>query len=263
MLCPHVGEFAKIDTSGDDRRPPQARHLLPARARARLAHAGRHARSRSRLQRAWSSCASSTTARCRSRRPRRQLTARSTPCVAKFLVGADGANSTVRAAIGQDFDGNDVRGGLAHRRRPGRPGRFDHVEFLCDPERPTPHMVAPGGRTRWEFMLQPGETPRGDGEGRDDPAAPCAVGRCPRADDRAQGGVPIPRPLLSALQQRSRLPGRRRRARYAAVRRVRGSSQGCATRRTSRGSSRGSCRNALIRRSSRATTRSAARTRRR
>ena len=35
---------------------------------------------------------------------------------------------------------------------------IDHVEFICNPKRPTPHMPAPGGRERWEFMLQPGET---------------------------------------------------------------------------------------------------------
>ena len=38
------------------------------------------------------------------------------------------------------------------------PNPIDHVEFICDPRRPTPHMVAPGGRQRWEFMLKPGET---------------------------------------------------------------------------------------------------------
>jgi 3-(3-hydroxy-phenyl)propionate hydroxylase len=40
----------------------------------------------------------------------------------------------------------------------GVPGSFGHVEFLCDPRRPTPHMVAPGNRTRWELRLRPGET---------------------------------------------------------------------------------------------------------
>jgi 3-(3-hydroxy-phenyl)propionate hydroxylase len=33
-----------------------------------------------------------------------------------------------------------------------------HIEFTCDPRRPTPHMPAPGNRQRWEFMLRPGET---------------------------------------------------------------------------------------------------------
>ena len=77
---------------------------------------------------------------------------------AKFLVGADGASSFVRQAVGLGFEGHsygedwlivDARG----VRRP-----IDHVEFICDPARPIAHMVAPGGRERWEFMLAPGET---------------------------------------------------------------------------------------------------------
>ncbi|HEX7671759.1 MAG TPA: bifunctional 3-(3-hydroxy-phenyl)propionate/3-hydroxycinnamic acid hydroxylase [Polyangiaceae bacterium] len=77
---------------------------------------------------------------------------------AKYVVGADGASSFVRQALGLGFEGHtygedwlivDARG----VREP-----IDHVEFLCDPARPTPHMVAPGGRQRWEFMLAPGET---------------------------------------------------------------------------------------------------------
>ena len=39
------------------------------------------------------------------------------------------------------------------------PNPIDHCEFICDPRRPTPHMVAPGGRQRWEFMLRRGERP--------------------------------------------------------------------------------------------------------
>lgn len=77
---------------------------------------------------------------------------------AKFLVGADGASSFVRQALGLGFEGHtygedwlivDARG----VRKP-----IDHVEFICDPGRPIAHMVAPGGRERWEFMLAPGET---------------------------------------------------------------------------------------------------------
>ncbi|KIH82968.1 bifunctional 3-(3-hydroxy-phenyl)propionate/3-hydroxycinnamic acid hydroxylase [Pseudomonas batumici] len=78
---------------------------------------------------------------------------------ARYLVGADGASSRVRTLIGQDFEGETyaedwliVDAGNRHR------SAIDHIEFLCNPERPTPHMPAPGGRERWEFMLQPGET---------------------------------------------------------------------------------------------------------
>lgn len=77
---------------------------------------------------------------------------------ARYVVGVDGASSLVRQLIGQAFDGKtfaedwlivDAR----HVRKP-----IDHVEFICDHRRPTPHMMAPGARERWEFMLRPGET---------------------------------------------------------------------------------------------------------
>jgi 3-(3-hydroxy-phenyl)propionate hydroxylase len=77
---------------------------------------------------------------------------------ARYVVGADGANSKVRDAIGEQFEGETYAEDWLIVDALDVPGNFDHVEFLCDPERPTPHMVAPGGRTRWEFMLKPGET---------------------------------------------------------------------------------------------------------
>ncbi|MDH4612301.1 bifunctional 3-(3-hydroxy-phenyl)propionate/3-hydroxycinnamic acid hydroxylase [Pseudomonas sp. BN102] len=77
---------------------------------------------------------------------------------ARYLVGADGASSRVRTLIGQDFEGKTYAEDwlivdAANRRQ----SAIDHVEFLCDPKRPAPHMPAPGGRERWEFMLHPGE----------------------------------------------------------------------------------------------------------
>ncbi len=76
---------------------------------------------------------------------------------AKYVVGADGAWSKVRTIIGQDFHGQSYAEDWLIVDATGVPGTFDHVEFHCDPRRPTPHMVAPGGRRRWEFMLLPGE----------------------------------------------------------------------------------------------------------
>jgi 3-(3-hydroxy-phenyl)propionate hydroxylase len=64
----------------------------------------------------------------------------------------------VRAALGLDFEGASYPETWLIVDAVGVPHEIDHVEFLCDPDRPTPHMVAPGGRTRWEFMLKPGET---------------------------------------------------------------------------------------------------------
>ncbi|WP_434575547.1 bifunctional 3-(3-hydroxy-phenyl)propionate/3-hydroxycinnamic acid hydroxylase [Pseudomonas sp. Z3-6] len=77
---------------------------------------------------------------------------------AKYLVGADGASSKVRTLIGQDFQGSTYAEDwlivdACNRHRTA----INHVEFLCNPQRPTPHMPGPGGRERWEFMLQPGE----------------------------------------------------------------------------------------------------------
>jgi len=76
----------------------------------------------------------------------------------RFLVGSDGANSTVRRHIGLDFQGQTFSQDWLVIDALNVPNPIDHVEFLCDPRRPTPHMVAPGNRQRWEFMLQPGET---------------------------------------------------------------------------------------------------------
>lgn len=76
----------------------------------------------------------------------------------RYLVGADGAASVVRGKIGEDFRGTTYSEDWLIVDAKKVASDFDHVEFLCDPRRPTPHMVAPGGRTRWEFMLRPGET---------------------------------------------------------------------------------------------------------
>lgn len=78
---------------------------------------------------------------------------------ARYLVGADGASSRVRTLIGQDFQGQTyAEDWLIVDARQRENKAIDHVEFICNPARPTPHMPAPGGRERWEFMLQPGET---------------------------------------------------------------------------------------------------------
>ncbi|WP_030130670.1 bifunctional 3-(3-hydroxy-phenyl)propionate/3-hydroxycinnamic acid hydroxylase [Pseudomonas sp. QTF5] len=78
---------------------------------------------------------------------------------ARYLVGADGASSRVRALIGQEFEGQTyAEDWLIVDAKNRHKSAIDHVEFLCDPRRPTPHMPAPGGRERWEFMLHPGES---------------------------------------------------------------------------------------------------------
>ncbi len=79
---------------------------------------------------------------------------------ASFLVGADGANSLVRRALGLDFEGRTFAQDWLIVDALDVPNPVDHCEFICDPRRPTPHMVAPGGRQRWEFMLHRGEDPK-------------------------------------------------------------------------------------------------------
>ena len=76
---------------------------------------------------------------------------------ARYLVAADGAASTIRKAIGQDFEGHTYGEEwlIVDAERPDQ--ALDDIEFICDPRRPTPHMPAPGQRERWEFMLHPGE----------------------------------------------------------------------------------------------------------
>ncbi|WP_020656499.1 bifunctional 3-(3-hydroxy-phenyl)propionate/3-hydroxycinnamic acid hydroxylase [Massilia niastensis] len=77
---------------------------------------------------------------------------------AGFMVGADGANSFVRRHAGLGFEGKTFTQDWLVVDATDVPNPIDHVEFICDPKRPTPHMLAPGNRQRWEFMLQPGET---------------------------------------------------------------------------------------------------------
>jgi 3-(3-hydroxy-phenyl)propionate hydroxylase len=76
---------------------------------------------------------------------------------ARYLIGADGASSVVRQLIGQEFKGKTFAEDWLIVDAQHVPRPIDHVEFICDHRRPIPHMVAPGGRERWEFMLRPGE----------------------------------------------------------------------------------------------------------
>jgi 3-(3-hydroxy-phenyl)propionate hydroxylase len=156
MVCPHVGEFGRINTAGSiDGHPKLVTFFQPELERALRTHAERQPAVSARtgvemLRFAEDGDAVMATLRA--------STGEESLVRARYVVGADGASSAVRDAIGEQFEGEtygedwlivdalDVR------------DDFDHVEFVCDPERPTPHMVAPGGRTRWEFMLKPGET---------------------------------------------------------------------------------------------------------
>lgn len=77
---------------------------------------------------------------------------------AMYVVGCDGANSFIRKALGLDFQGHTYAQDWLIVDAKGAPTPIDHIEFFCNHRRPAPHMPAPGGRQRWEFMLRPGET---------------------------------------------------------------------------------------------------------
>ena len=79
---------------------------------------------------------------------------------ARFLVGADGASSFVRAhhgiaLIDGDFDEPWM---VIDVRCDRRLGRADESEMFCDPSRPATRVPGPGNHHRWEFMLLPGES---------------------------------------------------------------------------------------------------------
>jgi 3-(3-hydroxy-phenyl)propionate hydroxylase len=79
---------------------------------------------------------------------------------ARYLVGADGARSPVREALGIVFDDlNFEEPWLVvdvlvddYSRLP-----TDNLQ-ICNPERPTTCVLMGEGRHRWEFMIKPGET---------------------------------------------------------------------------------------------------------
>lgn len=79
---------------------------------------------------------------------------------ARYVVGCDGARSTVRRFMGTELD--DLN---SHERwlvvdlvlHGERPDLGDHSVQYCDPARPATYVRGPGRRRRWELMLLPGE----------------------------------------------------------------------------------------------------------
>ncbi|MFF2502675.1 bifunctional 3-(3-hydroxy-phenyl)propionate/3-hydroxycinnamic acid hydroxylase [Streptomyces sp. NPDC058067] len=73
---------------------------------------------------------------------------------AKYLVGADGANSFVRATLGIERSDNGVDDrwlNVDTERLRKLPDHFDQAKVFCDPERG--HMFMPIGRSRQRFEL--------------------------------------------------------------------------------------------------------------
>jgi 3-(3-hydroxy-phenyl)propionate hydroxylase len=79
----------------------------------------------------------------------------------RFLVGCDGAASSVRKALSVPVEdlGFDEPWVVVDCRVRGDTGLPDNISYqFCDPRRPTTTVPAGPGRRRWEFMLLPGET---------------------------------------------------------------------------------------------------------
>ena len=82
---------------------------------------------------------------------------------ARYLVGADGGRSGVRAQLGigmsgknfpnpwlvVDLEAKDPADGMRH---------IPYFDFICDPACPTVSCVQPRGHHRYEFMLMPGQS---------------------------------------------------------------------------------------------------------
>ncbi len=78
---------------------------------------------------------------------------------AAYVVGCDGANSTVRDLVGIEVtDLGFFYDWLIVDVRPFEPRPYDPVNLqVCDPARPTTAVSGGPGRRRWEFMALPGE----------------------------------------------------------------------------------------------------------
>ncbi len=79
----------------------------------------------------------------------------------RYLVGCDGARSTVRGVEGIDLEDLDFdEPWLVIDTLVLDPSRLPTANLqICDPNRPTTCVLMGSGRHRWEFMLKPGETP--------------------------------------------------------------------------------------------------------
>ena len=86
---------------------------------------------------------------------------------ASYLLGCDGASSTVRRRLGIGFGGStyEERWLVVDLAAEGQIAHLPYYTAHCDPERPFVDMPSPGGH-RFEWMLHPGES----AEAMSDPA---------------------------------------------------------------------------------------------
>lgn len=80
----------------------------------------------------------------------------------KYLIGCDGGRSLVRRYLDiqmDDLDFNELWVVVDVKLLNGDHGLSENAVQLCDPARPTSSVPSGPGRHRWEFMIQPSETP--------------------------------------------------------------------------------------------------------
>ncbi len=71
----------------------------------------------------------------------------------RWLVGADGARSTIRELMGTRFDGQTHAQRWLIADLVGRQDAFRHTRTYCDPKRPAIRLPGPQSTLRYEFML--------------------------------------------------------------------------------------------------------------
>ena len=83
---------------------------------------------------------------------------------AKYLIGCDGASSTVRRQAGissEDLGFDEPWLVVDVRVKPGGGARLPRTSAqFCEPARPTTFLIGTGNHRRWEIMLLPGEDPQ-------------------------------------------------------------------------------------------------------
>jgi 3-(3-hydroxy-phenyl)propionate hydroxylase len=155
MVCPYMGEFGRVNTLGCiDGHPKLVTFYQPELERALRTRLAAYRSVHTALGvtlTGFSQSADSVTATLELEGGRKASV------TARYLIGVDGASSIVRKLIGEEFLGETYGEDWLIVDAKNVPSPIDHIEFICDHRRPTPHMVAPGGRERWEFMLHPGE----------------------------------------------------------------------------------------------------------
>lgn len=82
---------------------------------------------------------------------------------ARYLVGADGGRSAIRAQLGIGMVGKNFPNpwlvvDIKAKNRDDGMRHIPYFDFICDPACPTVSCVQPDGHHRYEFMLMPGQT---------------------------------------------------------------------------------------------------------